>query len=358
MFYEKEEIEHELLTCPSCALIFDTPYMLPCGETICSRCLNRFTDNGHSKLLSCRFCKALHSVPHDGFPKEKRLINLLNKKPKKIYRGVEFDRAEEMLNEIRVLTNGFYRLINDFKGNIRKYCDHLREVVENDTNKAIEEHEACLQKYFNEISQYERKCYDNLNYQSQIEKNYSQYLTEITQQIEKYSDLMNKSNITKTDIDNVINFTLNMRVKLLTEIDALNRIFNDKVLKFQKHVFISTEQEQQRTDSTSVFEVQANLHFGRLYYEEKGYELLESITNHSIMKNLPDFQINQKEQRNSLSRAFLTFKQFSSILLSPMSHISSTIFNFFIDELDYFNSKVQDNILEFLTFLYSIYIKS
>jgi hypothetical protein len=334
MFYEKEDIENELLKCPSCTNIYDIPYILPCGEMVCKRCMDRFTEKGHTKRISCQFCKGIHVVPHDGFLIQKRLLNLLNKKPKKVFRGVEFERTEKMLDDIKILISEFYRSIGEVKANFKKYCDDLRDLVERDNKLAIEEHEIHKQKVLNDIDLYERKCFETMQYESHLQKSYSTFLSESNERLDSWFEAMNRADLTKNDIDGILNEALNLRVAVITEMDMLNSLFRDKLLKYQKHDRSSTSP-----------------HFGRLFREDKNRELTRTLEKY---KDIDEDLEEEKEKETS----FITSKEFFSIVLSPFSHVGFTFINFVSSELENLNNKFRDNVLKALMSVYSVYIKS
>jgi hypothetical protein len=39
LFYDKEEIDQEM-KCPSCSERYQSPRLLPCGDSICLRCID------------------------------------------------------------------------------------------------------------------------------------------------------------------------------------------------------------------------------------------------------------------------------------------------------------------------------
>lgn len=78
MFYEASQIEN-LLICGVCKERFLEPQLLPCGETICRKCIVD-TKTGFERCYSCVYCKDLHLVPYEGFQKCFKTERLMNQK--------------------------------------------------------------------------------------------------------------------------------------------------------------------------------------------------------------------------------------------------------------------------------------
>ena len=69
----------ELLKCEFCKRTFETPILLPCGETMCKRDLTGLNEReeGVEEVIICYFCGEQHPMPEEGFPMNKIVENLL-----------------------------------------------------------------------------------------------------------------------------------------------------------------------------------------------------------------------------------------------------------------------------------------
>lgn len=80
------DIEFEnLIRCQKCMEIFDVPLVLPCGMTVCKRCLQNSETDGPE----CHFCNNLH------MPEDKHAVNTSIELLLKIYKQ---SREQETLN--------------------------------------------------------------------------------------------------------------------------------------------------------------------------------------------------------------------------------------------------------------------
>ena len=80
MFYEENQV-NKLFICQKCNQKYDVPRLLPCGETICSYCVE-IIELTNSNEIKCPMCEVNHVKPSNGFPLNKAIFNLMNEKPK------------------------------------------------------------------------------------------------------------------------------------------------------------------------------------------------------------------------------------------------------------------------------------
>ena len=87
MFFQENSI-HKNLSCKICQKRFQEPVFIPCGETVCERCITDFIEEKAEKdvhgQFKCCLCDEHHSIPAKGFPKSKMAKKLLELKPKQI----------------------------------------------------------------------------------------------------------------------------------------------------------------------------------------------------------------------------------------------------------------------------------
>lgn len=81
MFYNEHQI-NSLLRCQNCSQKLDIPFTLPCGVTICSKCvLETKKKLNHDKFYNCFVCSSVHQMPNEGFNTCVLLGQLLSIKP-------------------------------------------------------------------------------------------------------------------------------------------------------------------------------------------------------------------------------------------------------------------------------------
>ncbi len=123
-----------LLKCKICTAIFDSPILLPCGETVCKKHLNQvdlfeIVDD----RFECLFCGEEHKIPSNGFPYNKALEQLVQYNLDQIelgdaYKGAKisfenFNLKIETLEKIKIDPGGY---INEHFSDIMDEIDARR----------------------------------------------------------------------------------------------------------------------------------------------------------------------------------------------------------------------------------------
>ena len=67
MFFQADTI-NSILNCNVCENKMFDPRLLPCGKSVCHRCVDAIADTG-KKRIECENCAKIHDIPDDGFPK-------------------------------------------------------------------------------------------------------------------------------------------------------------------------------------------------------------------------------------------------------------------------------------------------
>jgi hypothetical protein len=258
-----------------------------------------------TKIL-CKFCGNYHLIPPNGYHVQKRLSQLLSTKPKIVYRGLEFEKTQSLIDEIKATINKFYTSISDLKNLIRTHCDELREQIEKDNKAAIDEHEAIMQKLMNEMDKYEKKCFENLQFESHLQVNYSHFLSEASKKTEDWSSRLTRADITKNDIEALYNEALNLKISILSEAKTLKSLFHGKILNYHEH-----ENEPN------------SAHFGRL--EEAPFDFLR-----------PEGKRKQVQSKHHKKTKHLNddVREMSSLLTLPIFHACNSICNFWFDGIE------------------------
>jgi hypothetical protein len=103
-----EENQFHNLNCPICEEIYDDPKILPCGETICMKCIPKMIEKynlTNVSHLKCLFCKKIHEIPKSGFPSNKIVVNLINESPRTNYLVMysRSKKSEILKNSLRLI---------------------------------------------------------------------------------------------------------------------------------------------------------------------------------------------------------------------------------------------------------------
>ena len=152
--YPKDEI-NEILKCSKCKERLDEPTMLPCGQTVCSPCLNSIYVN--NKKFKCIICNNEHPMPENGLPINKVVQALLSMQPKEVYRGQAVETLKETLNAMRNKRNLLQTTSNNGIDKIKEKCIELRNQVQVATEQAIKQINDLSDSFIKEIDQYEKE---------------------------------------------------------------------------------------------------------------------------------------------------------------------------------------------------------
>jgi hypothetical protein len=82
MFYQADKIE-SILICEVCDNKMVDPRILPCGKSVCHRCVDILADSDKNRV-KCQNCAKTHEIPDEGFPKNSALQKLLEFKAKEV----------------------------------------------------------------------------------------------------------------------------------------------------------------------------------------------------------------------------------------------------------------------------------
>jgi hypothetical protein len=163
MFYEEKQIDL-ILTCPYCRNRYKEPKVLPCGVSICNRCVNSTVQNtSQTDSFSCCFCSKSHAIPTEGFVDCFALQELLNKRPKEVYRSHEVSELTEHLNELEFETVDIGNSICKGVYYIKQHCLMLRNRIQMRAERLADEIYNMNKQMQAEVDKYERECVEAFN---------------------------------------------------------------------------------------------------------------------------------------------------------------------------------------------------
>ncbi|CAF0992833.1 unnamed protein product [Brachionus calyciflorus] len=207
------------LVCPICNLRFDTPIILPCGETICAKCIT--TNNS-----KCFFCNKKHSINQDNMLINKLLVKQLNETFK-----VKTSKYESDYNEI-IKCYYFPKKNND--NFFQPLIDHLVQISDMKIQEIENNRNDLLQK-LNAIRDNNLTSLDLNN--SDLKSTFDE-LTKLFHEIKSIEENM----IIKKEIDDSEKYEY-LRSKFAIKIDKFYKIIrNYKQTKFLKNSAFFNEQ--------------------------------------------------------------------------------------------------------------------
>jgi hypothetical protein len=156
MFYKKEDV-NDVMICFVCLQTYTDPRILPCGETACSNCIQQST-NLHNEF-SCACCSKKHTpVDEQGFPANRSLLKLLNKKAENVTRHPRADELRAKLEEMKAKCEDFKlnMEIDECDVKISEHCVLLMNEVDLATEMFIERVHGLNESLAGEIKTYEQ----------------------------------------------------------------------------------------------------------------------------------------------------------------------------------------------------------
>jgi flagellar biosynthesis chaperone FliJ len=163
MFYEEKEIDR-LLKCEQCNQRYIQPRSLPCGEFICTICLENLIEEQSAKQsgkLKCWYCSKEHDMPEEGFPISKKLEKLLETKPNEIYRSKAVEKLETQLRNIKSELNALKSTLDNGIEKIRERCSLLKHQIQIRAESLVDNINKLKDEMQQEIDKYEKKCIES-----------------------------------------------------------------------------------------------------------------------------------------------------------------------------------------------------
>ena len=208
------------LKCPICQKEYESPVLLPCGESVCSKCVNPL--GSLSNIFLCKLCNSMHEIPDNNFPQNKALIKVIESKRESVNEK-QVEKRLRCFLEIEAgwdfLKKSFDNCKENIKDSVRQIINDIELVADLKCNQINQIRDDLIEKVLN----YERDCFENYT-------NYSIEYYKFVKELEPYQE--NKESYVKE------NFLAAQTVKsrLGIEIQKFkNRISNFEIFSFKQN---------------------------------------------------------------------------------------------------------------------------
>ena len=228
MFFEEEEV-NKLTECPHCKHKLSDPRVIPCGLTVCHACISE---------SMCESCGETHAKPPHGHTKNQIVSDLIQLKAREVYRGPMVSTLKSNLTIIRDETSHIEASYKTGAKRIKDHCDFVRHELELATKSIHQQVNNCHQTLANEIDAYEHECLRRLDEREHLFQIAREKLvTESHVCLSKWNDLLKRSNIDDSELDEAIQAS-HKRVKDLEKqkIELKHTLFNGTFLKFEENL--------------------------------------------------------------------------------------------------------------------------
>ena len=247
MFFEVEKIE-EIFKCSSCGNRIDIPKILPCGNTLCSRCADHIITSSQKVEMQidtilfkddvtfdkikewfiCNICNSKHQIPKNGFPTQKIVLELLQLKQKKIYRSGLFNKAEILVEQFKDNISNLNKMVQEPTGYLHQHCESVRSKISDLTKNRIDELNFLRETLINEVNLYEENKLNNKNINEHI--SVKDFIENCEMKIIELKRFFGKAEITNSEEE------VGHKIK---EINLLNSRILNELKSFEKNVFDS-----------------------------------------------------------------------------------------------------------------------
>jgi predicted house-cleaning noncanonical NTP pyrophosphatase (MazG superfamily) len=146
MFYQADAINN-ILICEVCENKMLDPRLLPCGRSVCHRCVDILAETGNMKI-KCQNCAKTHQIPDEGFLKNLALQELLSCEAKEVLQSNHIEEFKIFLDILDKTKQTIESTIENGDAKIRDHCDKVR----NDMQLAIEQAHAKLDDIYKEFT--------------------------------------------------------------------------------------------------------------------------------------------------------------------------------------------------------------
>jgi hypothetical protein len=172
MFYEEEKI-NELLRCEQCQKRYVQPRSLPCGECICTSCLEKLIQEQSSysnAKLKCCYCLKEHDIPIDGFPVSKKIEKMLAMNSNEIYRGKAAEELKTHLRNIKNEIDDMECILENRTEKIKQRCSFLKHQILIKAESLVCQINQLSDEMQQEIDKYEIECIESFEENKEIKQ--------------------------------------------------------------------------------------------------------------------------------------------------------------------------------------------
>jgi hypothetical protein len=289
MFYKQEDVDQAII-CGICHSVYKNPRLLPCSESACHECIQFMIQTDPNHEFVCNFCHEKHTPGKDGFLLNGTLMKLLKAKAGSVYRNEQVARLKEKLDEIKSKSDEFKLSLENGVDQVKKHCIQLRNQVDLETERLMEEAHSFNESLIMEINKYEVECIKS--FQSNSIKNDDKFIVELDKFYSDKTKYLNEFNIDEKQVEKAV-AKADSHLEQLKIKDASLKytIFNGQEAEFVKR--------QYRIDRTLL---------GKLVYKSLGSDV--TSFNELKLSNTIDRNLHETLANNSLGLDFTHLNEF------------------------------------------------
>lgn len=248
MFYDENSIK-QILNCEYCKQRLIQPKVLPCSATLCIRCVNLI----EHFVFTCPICNDPHIKPHDGFPANKAIENILQIQPTEIMRSQTVESFKHSLTD---LLNRINQLSNINTTHLRHLFDGSKEEVQQATQLLLDRIKLFYDQFMSKINEYEHECLKiSETNKQELKKTFKEMLelhNEWSEYLKQYQEMIDDSDkSTSKPTENIAYHVVDDETSCSTDLLSFGRhndesdCETDRIVFQEPNIEMSTETNNQ-----------------------------------------------------------------------------------------------------------------
>ena len=154
----------KISTCMHCALRFDEPKLLPCGNTICNSCVQNFIieQNPLKTAYKCPICDKIHDFsPQKAFQTNKLIAQIIKDQYFAFYFNDEsVEKLKSKMDHITSEKRKMERFFENGSDAIKSYCQEIKLEVDLAVEEAVNRIHTIQDELHTQVNAYEKTTLD------------------------------------------------------------------------------------------------------------------------------------------------------------------------------------------------------
>jgi hypothetical protein len=239
MFFQADAI-NSILICKICENKMVDPRLLPCGMSVCHRCVDILADTDKNRI-KCQNCGKIHEIPDGGFYINQLAQEMLKFEAKEVLQSNQIEEFKKLLETLNGKKQAIESTLESGDAKIRDHCDKVR----NDMQLAIEQAHAKLDEihkdFMEEIENHEKECQAKFKLIQQNKTDIDKALNDSNELLSKSNHLLKQFKIDQTQLSTLFENARSFQTNLETIKDGIQKaMFNESLLKFEKQKSIDS----------------------------------------------------------------------------------------------------------------------
>jgi hypothetical protein len=233
MFFQADAINNVLI-CKICENKMVDPRILPCGKSVCHRCVDILADT-NKKRIKCQYCAKIHEIPDNGFLKNLALQELLEFEAKEVLQSSHVEELKKILDKLNSTKQSIESTLECGDATIRNHCDKVRDEMQLAIEQAREKLDEFHKDFMDEIDNHEKECQAKFKSILQNKPDIEKAINESNELLSKSNQLLKQFKIDQSQLETLFESAQPLLTNLEQIKDGiLTNMFNKSLLKFKR----------------------------------------------------------------------------------------------------------------------------